>query len=469
MDKLDIIDANSQKMLDSSKEIRKFINELVDENSFVETDVFMAGNNYIDGVEALGEGVVTGYAYITGAPVCVIAQNHEVLKGSMSVCHATKIEKTLDRALKTNTPVVSIINSNGARLGEGIGVLEGYSTIIKKANMLKGIVPHIAIVNGACVGLMSAYVNTCEFVYLNAKTGFISLNPPQVLIAKANKIAEPQVVLGKDLASKSAIATYVFNSTKEVCNEIYKLFDLIIAKEESTSTDDPNRLTSALNKSISVDKLLKAIFDNGKFITLYGQYADEVVTVIGSINGITTGIIATDITKNDGYIGKNGLNKINEFLYKLDILGIPLVTLIDSKGVASDLTCEQEGISRLASDVMSNIAISDIAKVAVVVNNAVGFSYSALCSKALGFDYTLAFCDSYISPLNADTAIEILAVDEIKKAKDTAKAREDLVKVYKTDAGNPYITAKQGYIDNVIEPAVVRPYIISILNMLMGY
>ena len=125
MNKLEDIDANSKKMLDSSKEIRKFISSLVDENSFVETDVFMAGANYIDGVEALGEGVVTGYAYITGNPVCIIAQNHEVLKGSMSVCHATKIAKTLDRALSTSTPVISIINSNGARLGEGIAVLEG--------------------------------------------------------------------------------------------------------------------------------------------------------------------------------------------------------------------------------------------------------------------------------------------------------------------------------------------------------
>ena len=94
MNRLEVIDANSKKMLDSSKEIRKFISSLVDENSFVETDVFMAGANYIDGVEALGEGVVTGYAYITGNPVCIIAQNHEVLKGSMSVCHSTHNSKT---------------------------------------------------------------------------------------------------------------------------------------------------------------------------------------------------------------------------------------------------------------------------------------------------------------------------------------------------------------------------------------
>ena len=468
MDKLDIIDTNSKKMLDSSKSIRNFIAELVDENSFVETDVYMAGDNYIDGTEALGEGVVTGYAYITGEPVCIIAQNHEVLKGSISVCHAAKIEKTLDRAIKTGTAVISIINSNGARLGEGIAVLEGYSKIIRKANMLKGVAGHIAVVEGACVGLMSAYVNTCDFVYLNAKTGYISLTPPQVVIAKADKMTEPQIALGQESAKKSPIATYIYNSAKEVCNEIYKLFDLLFSDSEEND-DDPNRLSAALNKSCDVTSLLKAVCDNGKYIELYSQYAAEIYTVIGSVNGITCGIIATDISRNDGYISKNGLIKINRFLDRLIDADMPLITLLDSYGIEGSLKEEQEGISLLASEVMSKIATFDNTKIAVIVKNAVGYAYSALCSKAIGFDYTLAFCDSYVSSLKADTAIEVLAVDEIKKAKDTKKARENLEKAYVKDAANPYITAKQGFIDNIIEPAVIRPYIISILNMLMSY
>ncbi|MDD7457553.1 MAG: carboxyl transferase domain-containing protein [Clostridia bacterium] len=469
MNKLEDIDANSKKMLDSSKEIRKFISSLVDENSFVETDVFMAGANYIDGVEALGEGVVTGYAYITGNPVCIIAQNHEVLKGSMSVCHATKIAKTLDRALSTSTPVISIINSNGARLGEGIAVLEGYSKIIRKVNELKGVVPHVAIVKGACVGLMSAYVNACDYVYLSQKDGFISLSAPQVVIAKSGKPAEANQVLGEAVAKNSTAVTFTFKSDKDVCNEIYKLFDLIIPTESVEQVDDPNRLSLKLNKNVTKDELLKALLDEGKYVELFASYATEVVTVIGKVNGITTGVLLTDSTKNDGFISKDGLEKINEFIFKLDVASIPLITLVDSKGVKSTLEDEQKGISILASDVMTNVALSNIPKIAVVVKDAVGFSYSALCSKSLGFDYTLAFVDSYISPLNADTAIELVATAEIKDAKDPVKAREQLQKAYVEDAGNPYVTAKQGFIDNIIEPAVLRPYVISILDMLMGY
>ena len=126
-------------------------------------------------------------------------------------------------------------------------------------------------------------------------------------------------------------------------------------------------------------------------------------------------------------------------------------------------------LSKTCADLLSNISLSDNAKISVITGNAVGFSYSALASKAIGFDYTLALVDAYVSPLNADTAIEVLAEEDIKKAADPVKAREALQKAYVTDAANPYVTAKEGFIDNVIEPAVIRPYIISILNILMGY
>ena len=469
MDKLEVIDKNSDKMLKASKQIRSFIEKLVDEASFVETDVFMAGPTYVDGTEALGEGVVTGFAYITGSPVCIIAQNYEVLKGSLSVTHANKIEKTLSRALQTKCPVISIISSNGARLGEGVAVLEGYSKIIRKANELKGNVPHICVVDGPAVGLMSSYVNTADFVFINSKKGYVSVNAPQVLLAKAKTYKDAAVELGKELVKNSLVATNVYDTVDEVCNDVYKLIELLYDGEREDITDDPNRLTPALNKGVTVEKLLKAVYDNGKYMTFYDDYAKEVVVALGIVNGVTCGIVANRSTENDGFISKNGLQKINEFVYKLDSLQIPLITLVDSKGINSNLAEEQEGLSKVCADLLSNISLSNNAKVSVITGNAVGFAYSALASKSIGFDYTLAFVDSYVSPLNADTAIEVLAEEDIKKASDPVKAREALQKAYVTDAANPYVTAKEGFIDNVIEPAVIRPYIISILNILMGY
>ena len=148
---------NNIKLIDkATKKIKSFAFDLIDEGSFVETDVFAAGKSFVDCEDALGEGVVTGYATIGNKPVHFFAQNQEVLKGSFSEAHAKKILKVIRKAVQTGTPLISIIDSNGARIGEGVAMLEAYSEVINAINLAKENIPHIAIIKGNCVGMMAS-------------------------------------------------------------------------------------------------------------------------------------------------------------------------------------------------------------------------------------------------------------------------------------------------------------------------
>ncbi|HPD03159.1 MAG TPA: hypothetical protein PK245_07390, partial [Clostridia bacterium] len=71
---------NLLKIENATKNIRTFIDAITDEKSLVEWDVFLAGKDFLDGSDALGEGVLTGYATVEGAPVYIFAQNRDVLK-----------------------------------------------------------------------------------------------------------------------------------------------------------------------------------------------------------------------------------------------------------------------------------------------------------------------------------------------------------------------------------------------------
>ena len=64
--------------------------------------------------------------------------------------------------------------------------------------------------------------------------------------------------------------------------------------------------------------------------------------------------------------------------------------------------------------------------------------------------------------------LELCYAPPFGSAKDPVKAREKLIAGYTEREGNPFITAKDGFIDNIIEPATLRPYIASVLNMLVG-
>ena len=75
--------------------------------------------------EIRGEGVMCGLASIGGVDVAVFADNPDVFDGGISLRGAEKIRRLIDRAVESGLPLVSLIDTAGARVLEGVGALYG--------------------------------------------------------------------------------------------------------------------------------------------------------------------------------------------------------------------------------------------------------------------------------------------------------------------------------------------------------
>ena len=455
---------NNIKLIDkATKKIKSFAFDLIDEGSFVETDVFAAGKSFLDSSEALGEGVVTGYATIGNKPVHFFAQNQEVMKGSFSEAHAKKILKVIRKAIQSGTPLVSIIDSNGARIGEGVAMLEAYSEVINAINLAKENIPHICIIKGNCVGMMAAIANMADFVFM-ADGGLMSVASPQAIASCEKDYPKLTSILGyKAISENSDMAHFTFKTTKELAEKV-KYILTICGGEVEESEDDANRETPALDKTYSVDTALKAICDNLKYIIANETYAKEVVTAYALVNSISVGIIALNGNENNGYISADGIAKADKFIDKCSSNGMPIITLVDSLGVKPSLNDEVSGLASKLASLMSKIASCTTPMISVITGKAIGLAYSVFASKGIGFDYTLAGVDSVISPVNTAAGAAIEYAEELKAGEDRAKLEARYLEMEQ----NPFISAKDGFIDNVIELSTMRPYIASALMMLLG-
>ena len=99
MDTIKRLNENLSKLDEARKSALGFLSELTDDKSFVETGAFTSGTIFEDGVEALGEGIITGYATVFGIPVYLFVQNFEAMRGSFSSAQATKIKNVMQHAL----------------------------------------------------------------------------------------------------------------------------------------------------------------------------------------------------------------------------------------------------------------------------------------------------------------------------------------------------------------------------------
>lgn len=459
---------SSEAIGKATASVKKFIDSVCDKSSFVETDAFVTGKTFEDAAAALGEGVVTGYATLGGKPVHIFAQNAEVLKGSLGKAHADKIVKCMRRAVKTGTPLISVIDCGGARVGEGVGVLEGYAEVLAEAAIVSGQVPHFCIVKGNAVGMMSAFVAMADFVFMS-KDAVLSLDSPMYLASTQKEFPALNKLLGFDEHKGGAdVAQFAYKSEADLKKQLGALVDILFGGVETK--DDPNRVASALDKGVSAAETVKAIVDDGKVIEYCSDWAKDVVCAFASVNGMSVGIVATDSAANKGYLSLDGARKIAAFVDKLEAYDLPLVTLVDSLGFNTSLEQEKAGAAKVAAELFATVAASSVDKIGVAVGNAIGAAYSALMSKGIGFDYTLATEKACISPIAPDAAVDVFMSDQLVagKGKDVSAARAKLADKYAKIAADPMIAAQEGYVDNVVEAKNLRPYIASALLMLKG-
>ena len=460
MDKALVLMERVKELENTSQKIRDFLLSILDERSFVETNAFLFGKEetYLEN-QSKGEGVVTGYGTIDSMPVYVYAQNLEVIGGGLGQVGASKILKLLETAEKTSTPVLAIVDSNGARMGEGVTALSGYGKIMQKTTNLSGVVPQIAVVKGKAVGQMSYLLAMQDFTFM-LEGSTVSTHSGEVLVAKAGLTKKPADVLGAKFHEKTTGINAKTLKPAEVRSEIATLLDLVLCQKEKDYSD------ISANDKIKGAKtgrdILAQIADDGKSYEVYAGYQSDLFTTFARMGGQTIGFVGTEKAFLNGAMAK----KASRFMRFCELYSIPVVTLCDCLGTKVELSAESTRDSFEIANLLYTVADITNAKIAVITKNAVGVGFTAFASKEMGYDFTIALENAFISALPADTGAEIVYGTEINGAKNPAKARENIQKKYAEIEGDPFNSAKDGEIDNIIDSAFLRAYLLQTLSTL---
>ncbi len=440
---------------------RERIGLLLDAASFVELDVLNS--------EA---GVVTGYGLIDGSPVYVYAQDFTVKGGSVGAAHARKVSKVMELAEKTGAPVVSILDTAGARLDEGIDAMNAYAMMAGKSNAISGVVPQVALVLGPCGGIASALAGMSDICVMS-KNGSLFVNGPAVVSAVSGKEVSLEDIAGPAASVKSGLAQLTAETDEEAIALARKLVSMLPANNldtaEAPCQDDVNRELSDLNAISGVEdvrEILRRVADMNEIVELSADFAPSMVTAIARVGGATVGFVANQPSKDDGRLTVYGSKKAARFINFCDCFSIPVITVVDSLGVKVSAAPQGE-LSRATAQLMFAYAEATTPRIALIAGNAVGTSYAALASRATA-DVVYAWPGACISAITPKIAVQLNCADELKGADDPIAKRAELEEKYVEDVADGVNAAKLGYVDDVIEPAQTRQMIAAAIEMLAG-
>lgn len=462
MDKIQLLRQRRTNVLAAGEKIRKTIAALTDEESFVELSGFSFSRSdfYEEGAE--GEGIVTGFATIGGNPVYIAAQNFEVLHGGVSAANCAKLLRCLALAEKNSTPVVYVLHSLGVQIGEGVTALEGFASVLSKAAKLHGVVPQFAVIDGEVYGHSALLAACADFTFF-MKEGVLAADSPLVLSAKSGKNLSKEEVGGAKALGATNLVSFVAGSYAEVRTTIAKILGVIpvygaVVEENG---EDLNAAFPALNKKCDADSLIKCVFDAGSYVEFGRECSPAVRCLIGRVGGISTAAVVFDGGDEGVCLDASSVAKVTSLVEFAAYYGLPFVTFTDTLGVRSDLATQDSLVLKAIFKLAESYDLLESAKIAVVYKQAVGLGYTLFAAKSMGFDYVYAFANARIALFEDAKGAEIEFAAECKTdpAKFAAK--------YADETADPVNAAKNGYVDNIIEPALVKQYLVASLQMLL--
>lgn len=458
MDKIKLLQTRTAQLMKAGKAVREEIKELVDADSFVELSAFSFSESDFYGDKAEGEGVVCGFATCDGFPYYIVAQNVAVLDGGVSKANCEKISKCLDQAEKNGTPVIYMLSSLGVRVGEGVNVLEGLAGLILKATRLKASVPQYLIVNGEVYGQIAILSGICDFTFFVDKKSVLALTSPLVITASDGENLSKEKVGGAEALDKSGLTSFVVKNLAEVKSKIVAINEII--KTPVQDCDNLNASLTALNKKADAKSLLN-VFDKGSAIEIGASYCSEIKCYFARIGGISVAAVVFD--SDDGVkLCAGKARKLKEFASLVCDYNLPYVTFVNTLGAKETSKVANSPLIKELCEYVNLIDCMNSAKISVVFGKAIGLGYTLFAAKSMGYDFTYAFANAKIALFDSVQGAEIELVGKSKNADESKLAEK-----YADENSDPVNAAKGGYVDNIIEPAFVRQYLIASLQMLI--
>ena len=456
---------------------------LLDPGSFFELDPFVTHRCRDFGVEKTqipGDGVVSGAGAIDGRRVYVFAQDFTVFGGSLSESNADKICKVMDLAVQNGAPIIGLNDSGGARIQEGVVSLAGYSKVFLRNTRASGVVPQISAILGPCAGGAVYSPAITDFVFMTEKSSYLFVTGPDVIKTVTHEeVTKEELGGARTHSTVSGVAHFVRRDDAAVVAGIRELLGFL----PSNNLDDPPRREShepegaageldrfipeEPNKPYDMKELVRRIADDSAFLEVHSAWARNILVGFIRLAGRSVGVVANQPMHLAGVLDIDASVKGARFVRFCDAFNIPLLVFEDVPGFLPGTQQEYGGIIRHGAKLLFAFAEATVPKVSVITRKAYGGAYCVMLSKDIATDFNFAYPTAEIAVMGPEGAVNILYKRELA-ADPSLETRGEKVAEYVENFANPYIAARRGYIDQIIEPSETRERLIRSFELLEG-
>lgn len=473
---------------------RERINKLIDSpKSFTEIGIFTAYNMYQEYGGAPASGTIFGIGRIHGKQYVIVANDATVKAGAWFPLTCKKNLRAQEIAIENRLPIIYLVDSAGVFLPlqeEIFPDKEHFGRIFRNNAIMSSMgIPQIAAIMGPCVAGGAYLPIMSDEALIVEGEGSVFLAGSHLVKAAIGEDIDNESLGGARVQSNiSGVTDYIMKNDEECLAQIRNLCEKIgtnnIAGFNKIKSSPPLYKTDELYKILPNDSIkpydmyevISRIVDDSEIDEYKAGYGKTLITAYARIDGWAVGIVANQRTtvktekgemQVGGVIYSDSADKATRFIMNCNQKKIPLLFLQDVTGFMVGSRAEHGGIIKDGAKMVNAVANSTVPKITFIVGNSFGAGNYAMCGKAYDPRFIFAFPTAKIAVMGGAQASNTLLNIKMKQV---AKNGEELNEVTKQKLFNevknsyegksdPLYGAARLWIDDVIEPSLIRDYV----------
>ena len=455
-------------------------------------------------------GVRTFAGVISGHDCVVIANDSMVKSGTWFPLTIEKILRAQEIALENRLPVVYLVDSGGLFLPLQRDTFAGREhagrIFYNNARISAAGVPQIAAVMGPCVA-GGAYVPAlCDELIMVEGTSGIYLAGPYLVRAAVGEKTDSETLGGATTHARlSGMADYVDADDRGALERVRRLArpwpeprDAGYPREEARAPAvEPEALLDLLpgDRRVAYDmrEVLLTFVDAGSLEEYKAEFGRSLIAATARLDGRVIGIVASQRLSAKsgagelqigGVIYADAADKAARFVLDMNQKGVPLLFVQDVTGFMVGTRAERGGIIKDGAKLVSAVSNSRVPKLTLIAGNSYGAGNYALCGRAFGPRFVVAWPTAQIAVMGGEQAAETIAgIQRAAAARGGPRTRtgagndtqndaqatdeEELARIresYETTT-SPYYAAARLWIDAIIDPRETRAVLSHIFRL----
>ena len=467
---------------------RENIEQLVDEGSFQEYwPLIVARQHQRNTDEQLREntpndGLLAGTATINrdlfdderDARAIVVHYDYTVLAGTQGGRNHYKQDRMFEMARRFNFPIVFYTEGGGGRPGDdrtGPGVAFDTYTFTQFSK-LSGQVPLVGVTNGRCFAGNTALLACCD-VIIATEGSTVAMGGPAMIEGGGLGIYTPEEVGPMSFQVPNGVVDILCKDEDEATEVAKQYLSYFQGPIKEWTAPDQRRLRHIVPENrlrlYDMKEIIHTIADEGSVLEIREKFGIGIITAFIRVEGHPIGVIANNPHHLAGAIDSDGSDKGARFLQLCDAFDIPVLSLMDCPGMMVGPDVEATALVRHCARMFNTGANLSVPLFGVVVRKAYGLGVQAMCgaSALVGF-FTVAWPTAEFAGMNIEGSVKLGYRKELIAIEDA----DERIETYEHMVERAYDNAKAvnaaagGGLDDVIDPAETRTWIVNGLNRL---